>query len=259
MKKFIGPFGVFLALAASGAHRALADGFIELGTTYLIQQPGTLVSGGPFAGVTFDPTPFGPGGANVEIQRQNDLAIDGTAQPIRVVGFEAHSDSPVHIGGSFFDVFVTLDPAHLSDDTGSVALTGDLSGGTFTESVNYFLKFHLEQVGNPSNTMDRFAEITGNTIAPETWSPTPPSGAIVVPSSDVDNGGDNLFANLQGDLGQDEVDFFPTEPIMTHATGSGGGSANVTFSVTVPEPGTTALIVAALLGMAGLRRRAQPA
>jgi len=122
-----------LAFTALGLSTALAgpSGIVVLGTDYLIEQPGTLISGGPFNGIAFAGTPIGPGNTTATVERTTDVLINGPAAPVTITAFAAHSTASVNIGGAFFDVFITLDSARLAQDVGTISISGSLAGGTF--------------------------------------------------------------------------------------------------------------------------------
>ena len=143
MKHSSGAFGACVSLALyAGIPAQAAPIFVEQGSTYLRTQPGQLVTGGVFGGAFFDPTPIAHG-ANVVITRTEDIEINGAPGVIKLTGIAMHSRAPVLFGGSFFDVFVDLDPAHLADDVGTLTITGDLTGGAATETFTYFARFSL--------------------------------------------------------------------------------------------------------------------
>ena len=226
-----------------------------LGTDYLFEQPGTLISGGPFNGIAFAGTPIGPGNTTATVQRPTDVSINGPAAPVMVTAFAANSTAPVNISGTFFDVFLALDPAHLAQDVGTISISGSLAGGTFQETLDYFADVHLVQVGAPSHTMDLVAEIMQSSTR-GSWSPHPALGDVIVPGPHDGSPADQL-ANLHSGPGQNdnEVDFFPVGSFDFVLAGSGGGSGvAVVTAATVPEPGSVVVLGAALLGFAALKR-----
>lgn len=170
-----------LAFTALGLSTALAgpSGTVVLGTDYLIEQSGTLISGGPFNGIAFAGTPIGPGNTTATVERTTDVSINGPVAPVTITAFAAHSTAPVNIGGTFFDVFIALDPADLSQDVGTISISGGLAGGTFQESLDYFADLHLMQVGMPANTMDLVAEIM-QTSSGGRWSRDPPPSFVII-------------------------------------------------------------------------------
>src|SRR5579863_1083480 len=101
---------------------------VALGTDYFQTQAGTFFN---FMGQTIPLTgnPIGPGMTDTIIERQSDAVLGGTT-PIQITALSLESVAPVNIGGSFFDIFVTLDPLNLSNDTGALVITGDATGGT---------------------------------------------------------------------------------------------------------------------------------
>jgi hypothetical protein len=266
---------MFLLTLAAGIRGVQAGpGTVALGSDYLATQPGTFfdfttLSGGAVGLVNFQGLPFFDNTDTI-VQRKADATIGGAAIPIQIVKLSLESTAPVNIGGSFFDVFVTLDPAHLADDTGSMAISGTTAGGTFTSSLNVFFDAHFVQLGNPSNTMDFFAGILlGNPGG--NWSPVPPPFAVLVPGPLGDQ-----TANLHSGLPAGEVDFFPGVNVTSFITNpdgtftvtgvqikpfnepkpDGGGNHRVQLA-TSPEPSSVVLwtMMMGAFCIAGLRKR----
>jgi len=246
--------GSCAALLLSAAVPAHATD-VELGAAYLLTEPGLLVNGGPFGGTIFDPTPM-PNGANVVLIRPDDITINGAPGALQVVDFAAHSRSPIQIGASFFDVFVDLDPAHLADDIGTLTVTGDATGGNFTEQLTYFARLQTVNTSDQSAGPTSVIEITSTMSTPGSWTPTPPDGAIIVTGPDPDGGLDDPYVNLRTGLDEGEVNFFPSAPFQATGTGPSGGSVTSTFDVSViPEPAGIGLFGLALFGLTAARRR----
>ena len=113
---------------------------VALGSGYFASQPGTHFNfGGGIGDVNFLGLPSGPFNTDTIIQRRVDAVLGGSAIPIQMVGLSLKSAAPVNVGGSFFDVFVTLDPANLANDTGTMSIAGNTTtGGTFASALNVF-------------------------------------------------------------------------------------------------------------------------
>jgi PEP-CTERM motif len=248
MKHSIGAFGGFLSVALyAGIPAQAAPIFVEQGSTYLRSQPGQLVTGGPFDGAIFDPTPIAHG-ANLVITRTQDIEINGAPGVIQLVAIAMHSRAPVLFGGNLFDVFVDLDPAHLADDVGTLTITGDLTGGTATEMFSYFARFSLVDAVTHASGPTQVIKIDSVSAAPFAWSPNPTPGAVIVIGPD--GGQDDPLVSLRTGLANNEVNFFPSGAFQTIGTGLSGGSTTATVTPNVPEPGSILLLG---LGLAALR------
>jgi hypothetical protein len=250
MRHSIGAIGACLSLALYAVIPAQAGPiFVEQGSTYLRSQPGQLVTGGVFGGAIFDPTPIAHG-ANIVITRTEDIEIGGAPGAIKLTGVAMHSRAPVVFGGSFFDVFVDLDPAHLADDVGTLTITGNLTGGTASETFTYFARFSLVDAVTHAPGPTQVIKIDSVSAAPFAWSPNPTPGAVIVTGPDPDGGLDDPLVSLRTGLADNEVNFFPSEAFQAIGTGPSGGSTTATLTPNVPEPGSVLLVG---LGLAGLR------
>jgi hypothetical protein len=167
--------------------QAAIPGIVVRGTDYFQTVPGVSnVSGtwfdfgGPIGIVDFIWLPVGPGNTDTIVQRQADADLTMPSPiPLRIVTLSLESTSAVDISGSFFRVFVTLDPANLSRDIGTMTVMGNTAtGGTFTSSLDVFFDAHFQPVttGSP---FDVLSEISLDNFG-TSWTPTPPPGAVVV-------------------------------------------------------------------------------
>jgi len=97
--------------------------------------------------------PIGPGNTDTIVQRRTGLPDGGTGViETEIVALSLMSIAPVNIMGSFFDVFVTLDP--LMRSGGQVIVTGHgTGGGTFDSFFDVFTEITFTEVGNPMNRM----------------------------------------------------------------------------------------------------------
>ncbi len=155
---------------------ALADP-IPPGFDYLHTPPGggqLPIPGGPT--VPLRGRAIGPGNTDTIIERLGGLP-DGGVGPIdaEIVALSLESISPVDLGGSFFDVFVDLNPAVPSP--GMITVTshspGPDGGGTFDSFFDVFARVTLTEVGNPSNTMVLLTQ-DRITSSGSDWSHRPP-------------------------------------------------------------------------------------
>lgn len=215
--------------------------FVELGSTYLRSAPGQLITGGLFGGTIFDPTP-GPHGANIIITRPDDIEINGSPGVIRLTYAAMHSHAPVTLGTNQYDVILDLDPAHLADNLGTLTITGDLTGGTATESFTYFARLSLFDAVTHTPGPVQVIQVNSVSAAPFSWSPNPTPGAVLVTGPDPDDGNDDPLVSFRTGLDANEVNFFPIGSFQTLATGPSGGTTTTTLTARVPEPGTLLLV-----------------
>jgi hypothetical protein len=169
------------------------------------------------------------------------------------------STAPVGIGGSFFDVFVTLDPTNLANDTGQlqVSLNGAANGGTYTSTLNVYFDAQFTQVGNPSNTFDVPDNVTLS--GSSQWSTTPTPGTWLLYGTD-DGGSDDQNANIHTGLDAGELDFFPCTTsgggaIVSPCLETAPGDTHSVAPTPTPEPGSFLLLAMGFLGLGILGRR----
>jgi hypothetical protein len=103
-----------------------------------------------------------------------DVGGEGTTR-IQITALSLESVSPVNIGGSFFDVFVSLDPAVTQEEGLMTVRHENPDGGTFDAILPVDALLTFTEVGNPSNTSNQpFPHHIELTSGPGTWSHTPP-------------------------------------------------------------------------------------
>jgi len=189
-----------LAFALCQAARA---GTVVAGTDYFQTGAGTADTFPGIGLIHFKGVPISPslGVTDTIVERLNDVQLDGTTR-LLMTALSLESVAPVMVGGSFFDVFVTLDPNNVS--TGDMLIMGTTAGGTFNSTLNVFFDAHFQPT-SPTNgqPFDIFNMLTLTTTG-GTWSPTPPHGALLVTRPYP-----NLSANNHTGLTTDQVDFWP--------------------------------------------------
>ncbi len=253
------------SLSASAADIDPTVPSVALGSEYFASQPGTHFNfGGGIGDVNFLGLPIGPFNTDTIIQRRIvDAVLGGPAIPIQMVGLSLRSAAPVNVGGSFFDVFVTLDPANLANDTGTMSIAGNTTtGGTFTSALNVFFQAHFAPTGAGS-AFDVFNQVN-ITSSGTAWGPTPPAGALIVNGPDDGTAADQQANKHSGLIctvatGACEVDFFlPTNGTSwTNSTSTGNfaliaRNATVGATTPVPEPGSLLLLSSGIIAF-GLR------
>lgn len=210
------------------------------GSDFLATTSGTFFDfGGPIGRVDLEGRPIGPGNTDTVVQRQADAMLPSVGSsdtiPIELVALSLQSVAPVNIGGSFFDVFVTLTP--MTHSTGMATITHEFADngtpapeGTFTSFFDVFFDASFNPVSGPGAFVVP-GSLQLQTAKPASWSHEPEPGFIVPPGSS---------------------NFFIVGGVMeVHPGGQGMHNA---MSAT-PEPGTMLLLGSGLAVLAGFRRK----
>ncbi|MGP0065498.1 MAG: PEP-CTERM sorting domain-containing protein [Isosphaeraceae bacterium] len=209
---------------------------VVLGSDYLHTEAGSYFYFGSSIGtVDFKSNPIGPGNTDTIVQRQADATIGGAAIPIQLTQLSMESVAPVVVGAVSYNVFVTLDPANLSNDTGMMTISGTAAGGTFSSTLNVYFQAQFEPVGGGVGSTYYGME-TFN--ASGSWTSTPPPGAVLVSGPVGDQN-----ANMHTGLAKGQVDFYTVG--QTIHIPPGGGAEHIVDGASVPEPSTWIMLLTA--------------
>lgn len=174
--------GLALVAAPAGADPIGPGGFDLLHTVPFVT---TL---GPLGQVALRGAPIGPGDTDTIVRRTGELPSGGTGTiDIELVALSLESSAPIEFGGSFFDVFVTINalglpglsqPDALQPSLGMITITSHddaAGGGTFDSFFDVFADVTLVPVGagQPFHTPAPLLHLenTGGT-----WSHDPSAG-----------------------------------------------------------------------------------
>ncbi len=132
---------LLMGLVLSAPGRALA-GPISIGTDLFTTPDGTAFIdltgsdlGLGIVDLNGNPIPGEPGGADTIVERLTGLGAGETGTiDIELVALSLVSAAPVENGGSFFDVFVTLDDSQDSPGVMTILTHDDVAGGGTWES-----------------------------------------------------------------------------------------------------------------------------
>ncbi len=232
-----------VAFAGAAAANANSAEVVVLGTDYFQTTSGTYFT---FDGynVPLIGDPIGPGYTDTIVQRTQDIMIGGSPGSIQLTALSLESAGP--IPGLGAPIYVTLDPNNLANDTGTLTISGNATGGTFSSTLDvYFDICTAPGSGGVGCAAGATPIGDGNVVltSPDTaWSPTSPSSAVIVtgPLGDQD-------ANEHTGLGAGQVDFFPD--LTTH---SGPGAVHIVMTADVPETTTWLMLLAGFGGVGAL-------
>jgi len=244
---------LIVALAVTAGAKAQVQDVVVLGSDYFETTTGTFFNS-PWGKVDLKGYPIGPGLTDTIAQRSSNVVINGSPGPLQITALSLESTSPISGIGN---IFVTLNPADLSMDTGQITINGSLSGGTFNSFFDVFFDICTAPgpggVGCAGGATPIYSNPTALTLSSSgaSWLPTPPPGAVVVTGQVGD-----LAANVHTGLTLNETDFFPG--IVTH---SGGGDAHVVMPAGIPEASTWLMLDIGFgsLGAAMAMRRGEQA
>jgi hypothetical protein len=239
---------------------------VAAGTDYLMTFPGTQFNGIPLTGY---PIVGAPGGADTIIQRTSDTVING--------GFQSNLQiTGLSLANVADDIFITLDPADLALDTGTINVMGSLAGGTFDSTLNVYFDVCMggdsgTGVGCGAFPFYDGGVLNGSTVLSQNgaeWTSVPAGPLVIGPYSN----GVNPYNEHTG-LPSNVVDFFPGDPgIVTLPNGQTWNvrsfqESSAGFSEThvvgelldpVPEPTSMILLGTGLLGLAGWKKKNFP-
>ena len=145
-----------LAIASGTVTRAAEFEGVQAGTDWLVTLPGTFVTfmGSP---ISMRGNPLFAGGPDTIVRRLSDLNVPDVANSSATTAtimtlLALKSVAPVNVGGSFFDIYVDLDPGHVTN--GSLTLTQTVAGEGISEGVlnsffDVFFDLSLTPVGQP--------------------------------------------------------------------------------------------------------------
>jgi PEP-CTERM motif len=156
VRKIISSVVLLCVLAIASATRASETEGVLAGTDWLVTLPGTFVV---FNGTSISMmgNPAFPGGPDTIVTRLSDMIVPdvtnaqaSTATMMTLLSLK--STAPVNFGGTFFDVYVNLDPGHATNGTLTFTQTAAGEGtpeGTFTSFFDVFFDVSLTPVGQP--------------------------------------------------------------------------------------------------------------
>jgi hypothetical protein len=247
-------FGLLLLAVAQLGFAARFD--VVLGSDYFVTQPGTMFMGVPFTGV-----PTGPGGSDTIVQRQQnvDLGTGGPTAgttPLLMTQLELVSTAPTDFGLGTGFYYITL-----QSNRGGPATTGTMvinltAGDDHTPSVpegtfsSFFDVFFDIRLGSATGPIAQSTDLT-LTNSGASWDANPAPADILVPGL-VGDLNANLHTNKIQNVDINNMDFFPVGVFQESHPGQG---VHVVSTTQTPEPGTMALVGAALLFLSRLRRR----
>jgi hypothetical protein len=237
-------FGFVVANGASATE-------VALGTDYFETTTGTMFNfGGSIGTVDFVGYPIGPEKTDTIIERTDNVAINGaTGGDLLMTALSLESTTQV-MGQT---VYVTLDPAELGRDTGTIMIMGSSADGTFNSMLDVFFDVCLAPgaggVGCAGGATPLFTDMVALSQTGASWLPTPLPGSVIV-EGPVGDQAANVHTGLPN---ADLVDFFPGTLMEQHP----GGGVHAVIQASVPETSTWIMLLVGFggLGAVGLARR----
>ena len=237
---------LILTLGLAGAAQA---GQIGVGDNLGGGGGGTIevdIGGGGPIRIDLEGDPFGPGNTDTIIRRTETPGTipsgnTGTID-IELFGLSLRSVNLIDIGGTSYDVWVTLDSANASEGTLDFDTHDDgAGGGTFDSYIDIFLRLDFKDTSNPSNDFFVYFEdeiqATGSL-----WSHTAPA----------------LYPNLTAyPSGGVHLGVDPATGLRSGITFT-GTAFDMTFSpavVPLPPAAYTGMALLGLLGLSSIARR----
>lgn len=176
--------------------------------------------------------------------------------PAEIVALDLMSVSPVQVGGSFFDVFVTLDnrptacqgppcpKMNLSTGTITITMHDDIAGGgTFDSFFDVFTKISVRNHATGAMVAQIFRmDMISSSGTP--WSHTCAPGLLCLPEG-------TMFDLPTGDPPFTSGNFFITPAGINHT----GPHPHVDPSQPIPEPSTVLLVASGLAGLGAVSWR----
>lgn len=276
--KLVARWRKFAPLAVLLVSQSALAGTVVLGSDYLTTPVGfSFFDFGPGIGVvSLQGRPIDLvtlSNTDTIVQRLEDAVLpkvgDSDTIDIMMVALSLESVAPVNIGGSFFDVFVHLDPTTATK--GQMTIRHEFpdnltpqAEGTFSSFFDVFFTADFTKVGDP---LTKFSVSDGLKLSGiGMWSHEPPPGAFLLPSPPASAQDGNVHICVL------PCDFFPGAgpnfPDRWHrlderekaAKGNPGKhnpqlAGNVNAGLHLPEPGSVVLVLSGLAMTLAMKRR----
>ena len=187
---------------------------VALGSSYFHTSSTIIDFGGSIGAVNLVGKAIGPGNTDTIIERQADAIINGPAIPIQLRALSLTSSAPINIGGTLFNVFVTLNPANLDKNTGTMSVTGTETQGFFDAFLNAFIVGEFHATGSQDTvTVEEaislnFTKVEFRNIALTTDTVQVLGFDCDSPSCSPAQMAVDRAANVHTGLSSDEIDFF---------------------------------------------------